>query len=72
MYKEDKILHSYIKHHRDTKADVFSILEGTTNFVFHKGLKNYELPQKLFRKAPTTLIDLFWLTDKYAISDEVM
>jgi hypothetical protein len=63
---------SYIKCWQDIKADVSSMLEEATIYVFYKGLGNRELPQKIIRKASITLISLFQVAHKYALGKEVM
>jgi hypothetical protein len=40
-------MHSYIKHLRDVKADVSSMPNEMTIYVFCKGLRNRELLVKL-------------------------
>lgn len=73
MQKEYESMCSYIKRWQDIKADVSSMLEEATIYVFYKGLRNRELPQKIIWKASITLIALFiQVAHKYALGKEVM
>lgn len=72
LQKEDESLHSYIKRRHNVKADISSMQGEITIYVFHKALRDWELSQKLIRKAPTTLASLFQVANKYAMSEEVL
>lgn len=72
LEKEDKSLRRYIKRWHDVKVDISSMPEKKIICVFHKGLRDRELSQNLVCKAPTTLVSLFQVTNKYAMREEVL